>query len=229
MAADLDSLRSTIELMAEQVSQLVALGSQQIEAVARLAPLVAQSADSISGGLRDVVGAVQAIPGASSPAAQTTTAEEQPMPSPGTRKEQDPALSAAPRLLAAGKRPKSVRQRRPRTRQDKAVHTVASAGVAVKSIPDAQRSDRFYTSIRLPRAVWDEAGFGPEDRLLLAWTGKMLTIDRVAEGGVKPKAIGEISVVLQSWKLGNLNFDQLKVTGANASLRLAAEKNSKKA
>jgi hypothetical protein len=72
-------------------------------------------------------------------------------------------------------------------------------------------------------------GFGPEDRLLLDWSGKALTIERAAEGGVKPKAIGDASVVLQSWKLGNLNFDQLRVTGANASLRLTAEKNSKTA
>ena len=52
----------------------------------------------------------------------------------------------------------------------------------VKSIPDAKRSDRFYTSIRLPRELWDQAGFGPEDRLLLDWSGKTLTIER-APGG----------------------------------------------
>jgi hypothetical protein len=90
----------------------------------------------------------------------------------------------------------------------------------VKSIPDAKRSDRFYTSIRLPRDLWDQAGFGPDDRLLLDWSGKTLTIERVAEGGVKPKAVGSTSVVLQSWKLGNLNLDQLRVTGADGSLRV---------
>jgi hypothetical protein len=42
----------------------------------------------------------------------------------------------------------------------------------------------------------------------------------VTEGGVKPKAVGSTSVVLQSWKLGNLNLDQPKVTGADGSLRL---------
>jgi hypothetical protein len=92
----------------------------------------------------------------------------------------------------------------------------------VKSIPDAKRSDRFYTSIRLPRDLWDQAGFGPEDRLLLDWSGKTLSIKRAAKGGVKPKSIGEAAVVLQSWKLGNLNFDRPKVTGADASLRLTA-------
>jgi hypothetical protein len=37
---------------------------------------------------------------------------------------------------------------------------------------------------------------------------------------VKPKAVGSTSVVLQSWKLGNLNLDQLRVTSADGSLRL---------
>jgi hypothetical protein len=39
MAAELKGLRSTMELMAEQVSKLVALGGQQIETTARLVPL----------------------------------------------------------------------------------------------------------------------------------------------------------------------------------------------
>jgi hypothetical protein len=95
-----------------------------------------------------------------------------------------------------------------------------SAPAVVKSIPDAKRLDRFYTIIRLPRDLWDQAGFGPDDRLLLVWSGKALTIERATEGGVKPKAIGETSVVLQSWKLGNLNFDQPKVTEAEGCLRL---------
>jgi hypothetical protein len=49
MAADLKALRSTLQLMTEQVSKLAALGGQQIEAIARLAPLVARSADGILG------------------------------------------------------------------------------------------------------------------------------------------------------------------------------------
>ena len=44
------------------------------------------------------------------------------------------------------------------------------------------------------------------------------------EGGVKPKAIGGTSVVvLQSWTLGNLNFDQPNVTNGEGSLRLTAQ------
>jgi hypothetical protein len=96
------------------------------------------------------------------------------------------------------------------------------ANVVVKSIADANGKDRFYTSIRLPRELWESAGFGPNDRLLLDWSGRTLSIERAAEGGVKPKAIGGTSVVLQSWKLGNLNFDQPKVTNGEGSLRLTA-------
>jgi hypothetical protein len=94
------------------------------------------------------------------------------------------------------------------------------ADIVVKSIADSKGKDRFYTSIRLPRELWNRAGFGPDDRLLLDWSGKVLSIARTAEGGVKPKSIGATTVVLQSWKLGNLNFNRLSVTGTGGSLRL---------
>jgi hypothetical protein len=95
-----------------------------------------------------------------------------------------------------------------------------SADIVVKSIADPKGRTRFYTAIRLPRQLWDRAGFGPEDRLLLDWSGTALSIERVAEGGVKPKSVGSTSVVLQSWKLGNLNFGQPRVTGTDGFLRL---------
>ena len=94
------------------------------------------------------------------------------------------------------------------------------ADIVVKSIADAKGKDRFYTSIRLPRELWDRAGFGPDDRLLLDWSGTALSIERAAKGGVKPKSIGSTSVILQSWKLGNLNLNQFRVTGADGSLHL---------
>jgi hypothetical protein len=80
MTADLKGLRLAVELMAEQVSKLVALGGQQLEAVARLAPLITQSAEEISSGLREVVSAVGSIP-SSLPLphpAESLPAEEQP-------------------------------------------------------------------------------------------------------------------------------------------------------
>jgi hypothetical protein len=57
---------------------------------------------------------------------------------------------------------------------------------------------------------------------VLDWSGKALRIERAAVGGVKPKSIGEAAVILQTWKLGNLNFDQPKVTRADTSLCLTA-------
>ncbi len=135
---------------------------------------------------------------------------------------QDPEISPEPEPPAvSGSKGRSREKRQPQQAEDHTRKT-GSVPVSIKSIPDAKRSDRFYTSIRLPRELWDQAGFEAEDRLLLDWSGKALTIERVAEGGVKPKSIGEASVVLQSWKLGNINLDQPKVTGANASLRLTA-------
>ena len=119
----------------------------------------------------------------------------------------------------AEKPSKQGRRSKPREEQG---HKGASAPVVVKSIPDPKRSDRFYTTIRLPREVWDGAGFGPDDRLVLDWSGKALKIERAAESGVKPKSIGAAAVILQTWKLGNLNFDQPKVTTDEASLRLTS-------
>jgi hypothetical protein len=94
----------------------------------------------------------------------------------------------------------------------------------VKSIADAKGTNRYYTSIRLPRELWDRAGFGSDDRLLLDWSGKALSIDRTAEGGVKPKSIGGSSVILQSWKLGNVNLDTPRFTSTSGSLQLIGTK-----
>ncbi|MGF9765098.1 hypothetical protein AAII07_59655, partial [Microvirga sp. 0TCS3.31] len=76
MAAELKGLRSTMEGMAEQMSKLVALGGQQMEAIAQLAPLMVQSADGIAGGLREVVSAIQSIPSASPPEPEPSKAKE---------------------------------------------------------------------------------------------------------------------------------------------------------
>jgi hypothetical protein len=229
IAAELKGLRSAMNLMAEQMCKLVSLGTQQIEAIARLAPLMVQSAEGISGSLREVASVVQLIPHVSTPAgeatklsAKATGVEESPTLQLNLLRKVDqaagPEAKSAP--LAAETRTPPRQSRRPK--RNAAPAPKAGFGpVVVKSIPDAKRSDRFYTAIRLPRELWDQAGFGPEDRLLLDWSGKTLTIERATEGGVKPKAIGGTSVVLQSWKLGNLNFNHPKVTETDRGLRLA--------
>jgi hypothetical protein len=179
-----------------------------------------QSADGISGGLREVVSAIQSIPSASPAEPEPSKVEELLTRETELVEQQKPKLGSEPEP----QKPSSAKQRlkaSPRsTKTETRVRRTSSATLVVKSIPDAKRSDRFYTSIRLPRDLWDQAGFGPDDRLLLDWSGKTLTIERVTEGGVKPKAVGSTSVVLQSWKLGNLNLDQLRVASANGSLRL---------
>ncbi|WP_246499108.1 hypothetical protein [Microvirga soli] len=215
MVADLKGLRSAVELMADQVGKLVAIGGQQIEAIAGLAPALLQSTESFSGGLRQVASAIQMIPHLPLPQmdhppaaeAQANLERTQPV-------DAKPAPESVPDV--EGLPPRSRRK----WQSKEQASPITSAAVVVRSIADAKRSDRFYTSIRLPRNLWDQAGFGPDDRLLLDWSGNTLTIEHVAEGGVKPKAVGSTSVVLQSWKLGNLNLDQTKVTGADGSLRL---------
>jgi hypothetical protein len=226
MAADLKGLRAAVELMADQVGKLVALGGRQIEAIAGLAPALLQSTEGLSGSLWQVANAIQTTQHLPLPQMDQPSAAEAQVSPRQTRPDGDaePASLAEPEGQEPLQRTRGKRQ--PRAKAG----PIASAAIVVKSIADAKRSDRFYTSIRLPRELWDQAGFGPDDRLLLDWSGKALTIERASEGGVKPKSIGDTSVVLQSWKLGNLNLDQPKVVaGANGSVRLTAGHRSPKA
>ncbi|MFC5487236.1 hypothetical protein [Microvirga aerilata] len=133
---------------------------------------------------------------------------------------QDPEISPESQPVMVPKVEMRLKQGRHPEQAEDHTRKTGSVSVFVKSIRDAKRPDRFYTSIRLPRALWDSAGFGSTDRLLIDWTSKVLTISRAAEGGVKPKSVGEAAVVLQSWKLGNLNLDQPKVSCGELSLRL---------
>ncbi len=113
-------------------------------------------------------------------------------------------------------------QSRRSKRSEAKAHKTASAPIVVKSIPDAKPTDRFYTTIRLPREMWDQAGFRPDDRVRIDWTGKTLSIGRDPEVGVKPKSAGGATVVPQSRLLGDLSFDQARITSGITSLRLTA-------
>jgi hypothetical protein len=214
MAADLKGMRATMELMAEQVSRLVAVGGQQIEAIARLTPLMIQSAEGISGSVSEVVAVVQTL---SPPAAMLL---KQPASASGDHNEQQQDVSLEPEPIQAPEAP--AKRIRCSAKTEGPAHKAASAQVVVKSLPDAKRPDRFYTTIRLPRELWDRAGFGPEDRIQIDWKKKALSITRVVDGGVKPKSIGDAVVVLQSWRLGDLTFDPAKVTAGKWTLRLTS-------
>ncbi|ANY85266.1 hypothetical protein BB934_44640 (plasmid) [Microvirga ossetica] len=215
MAADLNGLRSAVELMADQVSQLVALGGRQFEVLAQLPPTLVQSTEGLLEGLRQVAHAIhRASPVPHHVTDRASTAE--------AAADAELAPSQEPEVHEPTRRSKGRRRAKNETVQGK------PAEIVVKSIADANGKDRFYTSIRMPRALWDRAGFGPDDRLLLDWSGEALSIERAADGGVKPKSIGSTSVVLQSWKLGNLNFDQPKLTSDEGSFRLTARPSSPK-
>jgi hypothetical protein len=215
MAADLKGLRSAVELMADQMSQLVAVGSRQIEALASLPPAITQSAEGLSNGLRQVARAIQAVPPLLQPVAdQVSTAE----PIAGTIQTQAVEVEPASAAEMAAHKPSRQIKGRQQTKDEPVVSEPAD--IVVKSIADAKGTNRFYTSIRLPRELWDRVGFGSDDRLLLDWSGSVLSIDRAVEGGVKPKAVGSRSVVLQSWKLGNVNLDKPRFTGTSGSLRV---------
>jgi hypothetical protein len=214
MAADLRSLRATMELMAEQMSRLVALGGQQIEAIAQLAPAMVQSTDRISGELKDIVSAVRLGSGPSGEGVQ------QPAPLIEPRLEQDQEARAEPGSAQAVQPAAPIKRTRGSRTNESTGRRSAADHVAVKSIADTKRPDRFYTTIRLPRELWDKSGFGPDDRIQLDCKRKTVSISRVPDGGVKPKTIGDAVVVLQSWRLGDLNFDPTKITSENGVLRL---------
>ena len=218
MAADLKSLRSAVELMAEQMNKLVALGGQQIEAVARLAPLLARSTDGLSSELREFVSAVRSI---SDPLAGTAEQKRdlQAMTVLETSTSQEAELSSIPEPVQAPQAEQLPEPDAPPIKARKA-REKTSGPVVVKSIADAKRPNRFYTTVRLSRELWDKADFKPDDRVQIDWKGKTLSISRDPEGGVKPKSVGDATVVLQSWRLGDLNFDRVKVTSGTASLRL---------
>jgi hypothetical protein len=217
MAADMKGLRSAVEVLAGEVSKLVALGGHQIEALANLPSILAQSTEGLSDGLRHVARAIQSVqhlPRPSTAEQSVTDADAKPEQTQAVETKSAPASQLEVHELP----PQARGKRKAKGRAGQS----ASAAVLVKSIADANGKDRFYTSIRMPRELWDSAGFTSEDRLLLDWSGRALSIERAAEGGVKPKAIGGTSVVLQSWKLGNVNFDQPKVTNGDGSLCLTA-------
>jgi hypothetical protein len=217
MAADLKSLRATLELMAEQMSTMVALGGQQIEAIARLAPVIVQSTDRISSELKDVVHALRS---GSEPLDDNVQHRPAPLIEPPTERDQKGGSEPEP---AQSVQPAKPDRRTRYTRANGSTgHKSAADHVGVKSIADAKRPDRFYTTIRLPRELWDRSGFGPEDRIQLDWKKKTVSISRVSDGGVKPKTIGDAVVVLQSWRLGDLNFDPTKITAGNGVLHLTA-------
>ena len=215
MVADVKGLRSAVELMADQLSQLVALGGRQIETLVQLTPALAQSTEGLSDGLREVARAVQALAHLPQPVTDRAIVAEADA---GTAQPQ--AVDAEPAPVSEQAVPEPPRPARGQRKAKDETGRSKPANVVVKSIADSKGKDRFYTSIRLPRELWDRAGFGADDRLLLDWSGKALSIERADQGGVKPKSVGDTSVVLQSWKLGNLNFDQPKVTNSEGSLRL---------
>ncbi|WP_201838467.1 hypothetical protein [Microvirga zambiensis] len=215
IAADLKGLRAAVELMAAQMSQLVALGRSQIDALANLPPALTQSAEGLSDGLRQVARAIEAFPPVLPPVPDhVTPAEADAGPAQTQAVDAEPAPIAEPQVHELPQRNKGRRTAKN--------ETVASgpADIVVKSISDARGTNRYYTSIRLPRALWDRAGFGSDDRLLLDWSGTALSIERAPEGGVKPKSIGGTTVILQSWKLGNVNLDKPRFTSTSGSLQL---------
>jgi len=215
IAADLKGLRAAIELMAAQMTQLVALGSRQVEALASLPPALTQSAEGLSDGLRQIARTIHAVLPVPPPvAAQATPAE------PDASRTQTQASDVEPAPIAELEVPAPPRRTKGRRKSKDETVAIVPADIVVKSIADAKGTNRFYTSIRVPRELWDRAGFGSDDRLLLDWNGTALSIERTDEGGVKPKSISATTVVLQSWKLGNLNLNRPSVTGATGSLRL---------
>ncbi len=220
MASDLKGLRAAVELMTEQLSKLVITGGQQVEVLARLAPLPMQLTDSLSNELRQIVDAAQTVSAPLTGAVEQKLARQEVLdPEPDARP--DAEISSIPEIIPVPDE-RDAHEPRAAKRKARQPRQKTSGPVVVKSIADAKRSNRFYTTVRLSRELWNRSGFGPDDRVQIDWKGKTVSISRDPEGGVKPKSVGAATVVLQSWRLGDLNLDRVKVTSGTGSLRLTA-------
>jgi hypothetical protein len=95
-----------------------------------------------------------------------------------------------------------------------------SASVSVYSCPKRQPG-KFYTSISVPRALWESVGFTEQDRYTIDVDDDMkITIARATEGGVKPKKIGREVVVFQTTRLGDLTTRRLFVKACDGIIRI---------
>lgn len=215
LASDLKGLKGAMEDISGHLNRLVTIGAQQTEAITNLGNLLYQSALQMSEGMQKFAGAIQPAQNLSLPFAEHVRAEMSPRTE-SVLKQPTADIEPPSAKFPSRKEPK----RRQRSKINEKPSGDTAAAIVVKSIPDVNHANRFYTSIRLPRDVWDAAGFIPDDRLLLDWDGQSLTVSRATEGGVKPKAVGKAQVVLQSWKLGNLNLDQLYLNHHNTGFRL---------
>jgi hypothetical protein len=200
----------------EQLGQLVALGNQQDAAVQRLAVLI--EVLSGSGKREDAAGVVL-----SKQPLLDTSAENEGEGDVNARLDEPHAEPKPERDPQPASRSRSRKQAVPLQSQAPTARKHAVEPVLVSSIVDPKRPSRFYTSIRLSRDLWDRSGFGASDRLQIDWTGEILSIARVTEGGVKPKKVGDKVVVLQSWRLGDLNFAQAAVAAEPDGLRLRTD------
>lgn len=219
LASDLRGLREAADVISRHLDRLIQIEAQQTEAIAGLGQLLHQSATQFAQGIQQIASTALPIRPVQDPPVEKIGVEnlpriELPVEQPAASPEIRPAKSPSPKRMARGRHP-TVGSSTP---HDAAV---ASESIVVKSIPDVNNAHRFYTSIRLPRDCWDAAGFEPNHRVVLDWDGQFLTVRRVTEGGVKPKVIGKTQVVLQSWKLGNLNLDQPHLDRHDSGFRLA--------
>lgn len=218
LASDLRGIREAMEGISDHLGRLVGIETQQSEALADMTRRLDQSAAKLSEDLQKVAGTTRRS--ASLPPTVVAKDAIARAPHPASHSEALRVSEGTP-----ARKPSSDRRAIRRQQANESLNVPSGIGspaasVVVKSIPDANKTNRFYTSIRLPRDFWDAAGFTPDDRLLLDWDGQSLTVSRAGEGGVKPKAVGKSQVVLQSWKLGNLNFDKPRLDRHDSGFRL---------
>ncbi len=218
LASDFKGLKEVMEDISVELRKLTQVGSQQREAIEGLGSHLQHSAKQVLEGLNRFAQTVpQAQPMShhfSEPSGAESPLQTEKAPNQASIPAEDPAPK--PHSQKQGlRRKRSTVVSRPIN--DAAASTEA---IVVKSFPDVNNAHRFYTSIRLPRDLWDASGFEPTNRLLIDWDGQSLTVNRVTEGGVKPKSVGKAQVVLQSWKLGNLNLNRPSLDRLDTGIRL---------
>lgn len=213
MADDLGQIRAAMELMMEQFGALADLQKQHIQAVANQSVIIARLNEGMAAGFTMMSVALRELAEKSS---TITNVSEIAQP------EKDIDIPALP--IRSGFVRKRLDTKKPRRGSDTRPASVTSPQkVSINSYPDGKNPSKFYTMVHLPKSVWTDCGFRNDDRVLIdRHDGETIRIRRASEGGVKLKKVTDAVVVIQTTRVGNLNFEVRKPIGSKGEIRLHA-------
>lgn len=216
IAGDIGHIRAAMDLLMEQMGTLIGLQSQQVQAIANLSGIVARSNEGVAVGLNMLSASVREMVKEAKPPHN--------FPQPHSDIE-IPALRLRPQT--AEKPSGSEREKEEAHSSASKVRRSKTASkfgpVSINSYQDGKNPRKFYTMVQLPKALWTEFGFQSDDRIFIdKGDDETIYIRRADEGGVKLKKVTDAMVVIQTTRIGNLNFQVKQPTGSKGELQLHA-------